>query len=192
METCKPVPVPGLEHLYEVSDAGRVRRAAPGLNTAPGRILQGSIVKGYRYVKMSLGTKATTYLFQVHRLVAGAFIPNPENKPEVNHLDTDHKNNAVGNLEWATGEGNRAHYAAYLEAHPEARHVAPARDPLDTRPGWRGKTLPRGVGYSRNGKKFKVHQRVNGKVTYLGTYETLVEANAVAVVWRGSPACKVA
>ena len=47
--------------------------------------------------------------FALHRLVALAFIPNPESKPEVNHIDYDRKNCGVSNLEWATGEENRDH-----------------------------------------------------------------------------------
>lgn len=59
---------------------------------------------GYEYVMMSLNGKYKQY--KVHRLVAETFIPNPENKPFVNHIDCNRSNNYYKNLEWCTQKEN--------------------------------------------------------------------------------------
>lgn len=71
--------------------------------------------KGYLCVHLSVNNKSWTLL--VHRLVAMAFIPNPDNKPEVNHIDGDKWNNKVDNLEWNTSSENMAH------AHKMGLHI---------------------------------------------------------------------
>lgn len=63
-------------------------------------------VNQYSYVKLSHNKKTTGY--QIHRLVAMAFLPNPENKPEVDHIDSDITNNKLCNLRWATHIENMA------------------------------------------------------------------------------------
>ena len=63
--------------------------------------------KGYHMVHLNKNGSSKTYL--VSRLVAQAFIPNPQNKEQVNHIDGNKKNNAVWNLEWATPQENTQH-----------------------------------------------------------------------------------
>jgi hypothetical protein len=62
--------------------------------------------KGYKLIKITTPKRKNLY---IHRLVAHAFIPNPENKSEVNHKDGNKSNNTVENLEWVTLQENRTH-----------------------------------------------------------------------------------
>lgn len=87
---------------YGVSKKGEV------INLKTQRILK--LVKtphGYLSVGIIFGGKKRS--FRVHRLVAQTFIPNPENKPQVNHIDGDKLNNDVSNLEWVTHTENIKH-----------------------------------------------------------------------------------
>ena len=92
----------GLETDYSVSSNGLV------LNRKTQRLLQGSPDKR-GYVTVSIRSSSKMYTKLVHRLVAGAFIPNPENKPTVNHIDGNKSNNDLSNLEWATHKENINH-----------------------------------------------------------------------------------
>lgn len=89
---------------YEVSNDGRVRRA----NTKQERKLQ--TIDGYKYVGLFKDGEAK--IFSVHRLVAAAFIPNPEGKDCVHHIDENRSNNNVDNLQWVTQVEN-LRYSAY-------------------------------------------------------------------------------
>ena len=69
--------------------------------------------KGYPMVNLWKNNKG--YWRTVHRIVALAFIPNPNNKPQVNHIDGNKQNNNVDNLEWCTGSENQFHRSRVLK-----------------------------------------------------------------------------
>src|SRR5690242_12502708 len=94
--------IDGFEGIYVVSNYGNIRRKHKNINRK-----LGTHSMGYAHVDLWKGGKMTNY--HVHRLVAFAFIPNPENKPFVNHKDGDKKNNHVENLEWCTPLENMVH-----------------------------------------------------------------------------------
>ena len=79
-----------------------------GVVLSRGKELKGEICKnGYKRVHVSKNGKSKRLL--VHRIVATAFIPNPDNLPEVNHKDGNKQNNNVSNLEWVTASENQKH-----------------------------------------------------------------------------------
>lgn len=87
-----------------MSNTGLIKRI-PSTKCKTERILQqGKQRTGYNYVNLSKDNKAHTK--RVHRLVAEAFIPNPDNLSEVNHKDENKSNNNVSNLEWCTRKYN--------------------------------------------------------------------------------------
>ena len=97
-------PVKGYEGLYEVSNTGKIKSFQWGKT----RILHQNInQRGYHHVILSKNKVKKD--LRVHRLVASAFIPNPLNKPEINHIDGNKGNNNVNNLEWATRKENIDH-----------------------------------------------------------------------------------
>lgn len=92
-------PVKGYEGLYAVSSLGRVRSLERGTTWHDVHVLKQWRLNGeYRQVRLCAGGKFKSY--SVHRLVAQAFLPNPDNLPCVNHKDEDPSNNAACNLEW--------------------------------------------------------------------------------------------
>ena len=106
--------IDGYEGYYQVSSFGRVKSLDRYVkdtkrncfNFVKGRIMSPSSAdkKHYMQVSLSKNNKVTHYL--IHRLVAQAFIPNPNNLPQVNHKDENRENNNVDNLEWCTAEYN--------------------------------------------------------------------------------------
>lgn len=103
--------VEGFEDRYKVSDLGEIKSL--DFFDSWGRLRKGRILKvpldkrGYPRVSISKG--GLKKAFRIHRLVATAFIPNPENLPQVNHKDGNKLNNHVDNLEWCDNSHNVQH-----------------------------------------------------------------------------------
>lgn len=100
-------PVVGAEGFYSVSDLGRVRREISFMCKKP-RLLKLSL-NCQGYISVSIHFNHIYKFSKVHRLVAIAFLPNPESKPCVNHKDGIKTNNRVSNLEFVTYKENTQH-----------------------------------------------------------------------------------
>ena len=107
--------IEGYEGLYQVSTCGNIKSLAKPRKNGNGRsytqkeklLKQTFTSTGYKKVELYKDGKRKG--FKVHRLVAIAFIPNPDNKPEVNHIDGNKINNNIDNLEWVTSSENSIH-----------------------------------------------------------------------------------
>ena len=106
-------PIKGFEGLYEISDDGYVISLSRVLPTPTANYtLKERKTKGYKtkkgYFAFDFRRRGGKCVF-VHKLVAEAFIPNPENKPQINHKDGNKENNCVENLEWCNNSENQIH-----------------------------------------------------------------------------------
>lgn len=104
--------IKGYENLYQISSEGRVRSLDRWIIYKNGRkrLWKGQILKPLKakgnYWRVCLWKKHKSKHLQIHRLVAEAFIPNPDNLPQVNHIDKNIHNNSVSNLEFCTAQYN--------------------------------------------------------------------------------------
>lgn len=84
---------------YDVSNMGRIRNNKTNHIIVPDKEEKG-------YCRLSIKVNGKKKHYAVHRLVAKAFIPNPQNKPQIDHIDNDKSNNRVDNLQWVTNKEN--------------------------------------------------------------------------------------
>ena len=96
-------PIVGFEGFYEVSNFGRIRSFIDNhlkIREVP------KVLKPFKLTKGYLGVSLKGKTFKIHRLVAQAFIPNPDNLPQINHKDENKENNSYFNLEWCNSQYN--------------------------------------------------------------------------------------
>lgn len=92
--------IKGYEGKYQISNLGRVKSLRDSHNNYREKYIKSRIRRGY--LSVTLCNKGKQKQFLVHRLIAEAFIPNPNNYPQVNHKDENKLNNNIENLEWCT------------------------------------------------------------------------------------------
>jgi len=107
--------IKGSEGRYQISNKGRVKSLERKVNNHTGELTvkekilkQRPDEKGYMRIDIKDNSGKRKY-YGIHRLVASVFIPNPDNKPQVNHIDGNKANNDVDNLEWVTNGENQKH-----------------------------------------------------------------------------------
>lgn len=156
--------IPEYEGIYWASPDGYVCNGRKIMKTY-------TINSGYQCLKLHNACGRKSVL--LHRLIAEVFIPNPENKPEVNHIDGNKGNNAVSNLEWVTSSENKLHALR--------TGIKEYNDPtLGLKIGSGSKY--RNVSYDKARNKWSACIRVNGKNYYQKRFNTEEEA-ALHVNW---------
>ena len=170
--------VVGYEGLYQVSNLGRIKskyrvitiHEKRGIKERPQKeiyVIPTKDKKGYYRTSMCVGNKHICPL--VHRVVAQAFIPNPYNKKEINHIDGNKENNKVDNLEWVTHLENMQHASknGLMPKKLRARPVYKIKD---------GKILKRYISICEASRQEKIHRAsissvARGKQKTCGGYE---------------------
>ena len=126
--------VPGLEGFYSTSDSGLIKRDAGVVfgkdgrkMHIPERVLK-TQARSHGHLTVDICIDSNHRPSFVHRLVAEAFILNPENKPFINHIDNDPANNCISNLEWCTHKENMQHSLKQGRmVIPESKTIDPSK-----------------------------------------------------------------
>ena len=167
--------IQGFEGYYQVSNLGNVKSTNPYHKKEKGLLAQynaKSKTAFYKRVTLHKNGEYTRYL--VHRLVALHFIENPENKPQVNHIDNDTFNNEVSNLQWVTGAENMKHSRDQGRQDKVTEVAAKAMAEANrARAKLKYDAL---IGTDINGRKllsYEPARKPNGKPIYKGLFECM-------------------
>lgn len=161
--------IPGFEGRYQASNLGRIRSIQDNHGKYKEQIRSTWISnKGYEYVQLFIKDKS--HNVSVHHAVASAFLPNPDAKPTVNHIDGNKQNNFVGNLEWSTYSENLKH--AHKTGLANANHVA------DRQRGTKiGVTSNyHNVSWDNTRKKWKATLKDKGKMIFQKRFDCEIKA----------------
>ena len=165
MGTIKWIDLPKHEGLYEINEAGQIRtlHKRNRYMILTQRIDRG----GYYTIRLSKGGRASTHW--VHRLLALTYIPNPHQKPEVNHKDLNKLNNNLDNLEWVTHRENAQHAYNTGAINPRRGKDHPSSQPLLFKPtGEEFSSISEAANrVGRNYEAFRRHLRTNKNKGYV-------------------------
>lgn len=161
----------GFEDRYQVSSLGRIRSIKDNHGNSCEKIKATRVRSNsckYEYVQLSVKNKA--FHEAVHRAVAKAFIPNPDSKPVVNHIDGDKLNNNVCNLEWVTHSENHIH--AYTSGLRSATHLVERQ--LGQKYGASSKY--HNVSWDSSREKWKASLKNKGKMVFQKRFDSEIAA----------------
>lgn len=192
-------PILGFEGMYEISNLGHVKslaRMVPtgnkgGFRKIEGRILPQRINRS-GYYTVNLNKHSITKCKFVHRLIAEAFIPNPENKPFIDHINTVRTDNRIENIKWATAKENSNNELTKKRVNISTHTKEVTRKKLDTLKKNGRYNAPHGVDqYTLDGKYIasyesykEAHRKTGVRTSSISEYCRGLRLKAGNYVWR--------